>query len=46
MVQETVTLTKAEYERLKMQAEIDVDLLKELMAGIKDIKEGRVRRVR
>ena len=46
MVAETVTLTKTEYERLKMQAEIDVDLLKELMAGIKDIKEGRIRRVR
>ncbi|MBI4153099.1 hypothetical protein HY497_01130 [Candidatus Woesearchaeota archaeon] len=46
MAAETVTLTKVEYDRLKMQAEIDVDFLKELMAGIKDIKEGRIRRVR
>jgi len=31
---------------LKMQAEIDIDLLKQLMESFKDVKEGRVRRVK
>ena len=43
---ETVTIPKKEYETLKMQADIDVDLLKQLMDSFKDIKEGRIRRVK
>ena len=43
---ETVTIPKQEYERLKMQANIDVDLLKQLIDSFKDIKEGRIRRVK
>ncbi len=46
MVTETITIPKGEYEQLKKQAAIDVELLHGLMAGLKDIKEGRVRRVR
>ena len=43
---ETITIPKQEYERLKMQANIDVDLLKQLVRSLKDIKEGRVIRVK
>lgn len=42
----TVTIPKKEYEQLKMQAEIDVELMKQFMASFRDIKEGRVRRVK
>jgi len=41
-----VTISKEEYERLKMQSNIDVDLLKQFAESLKDIKEGRVRRVK
>ena len=43
---ETVTIPKEEYQKLKMQADIDIDLLKQLVASFKDIKCGRVRRVK
>ncbi len=46
MEQEMVMVPKKEYEELKRQAEIDMDLLQQLMSSFKDIKEGRVRRVR
>lgn len=46
MVQETVKISKKEYEKLRRQAEIDVDLLRQLMSSFKDIKEGKVRRVK
>ena len=41
-----VTITKDEYEKLKMQANIDVDLLQQFLESFKDIKEGRIRRVK
>ena len=43
---EMITITKEEYEKLKMQANIDVELLEQLIESFKDIKEGRVIRVR
>jgi len=43
---ETVTIPKQEYEKLKQQASIDLDLLHQLVSSLGDIKEGRVRRVR
>jgi len=43
---ETITISKEEYERLKMQANVDIDLLKQLAQSFKDIKEGRIRRVK
>jgi hypothetical protein len=46
MKNETVTISKEEYEKLKMQADIDVDLLKQLMESFIDIREKRIRRVR
>lgn len=46
MVQETVTIPREEYEKLKRQAEIDIDLLEQFLESFKDIKEGRFRRVK
>ena len=46
MKTDTVTIPRHEYEELKMRAEIDVDLLKQLMESFRDIKEGKVRRVK
>jgi len=48
-MEEIVKISREEYERLKIQASlanIDVELLEQLLSSIKDIKEGRVRRVR
>lgn len=41
-----ISIPKDEYERLKIQANIDLDLLKQLVRSVKDIKEGRVIRVK
>ena len=46
MVQEMVTIPKKEYEQLKRQSEIGMDLLNQLVSSLKDIQEGHVRRVR
>ncbi len=46
MAQETVTIPKEEYQKLKKQAQIDMDILQQLISSFKDIKEGRVRRVK
>ena len=46
MEREMITIPKTEYERLRMQANIDVSLLKQLSESFKDIKEGRIRRVK
>ena len=46
MAQETVTIPKEEYRKLKRQAQIDMDILQQLISSFKDIKEGRVRRVK
>lgn len=43
---EMVKIPRDEYEKLKMQANIDVDLLKQLVRSLKDIKEGKVIRVK
>lgn len=45
-MEEMVKIPKDEYEKLKMQANIDLDLLRQLVNSLKDIKEGRVIRVR
>lgn len=46
MEQEMVSIPKKMYEELQRQAKIDMDLLAQLMNSFKDIKEGRVRRVK
>lgn len=43
---EEVTISKKEYEKLKMLSNIDVDLLTQLVQSFKDIKTGRIRRVK
>jgi len=43
---ETVTIAREEYEKLKMRANIDVELLKQLVESFKNIKEGKIRRVK
>lgn len=43
---EMIKIPKEEYEGLKMQANIDVDLLKQLVRSLKDIKEGKIIRVK
>ena len=46
LIMEMVKIPKDEYEKLKMQANIDLDLLRQLANSLKDIKEGRVIRVK
>lgn len=43
---EMISIPKEEYERLKIEANIDVDLLKQLVRSVKDIKKGRVIQVK
>ena len=45
-IMEMVTIPKEEFEKLKMQANIDIELLKQLIESFKDIKEGKIRRVK
>ena len=40
-----IKIPKSEYEKLKTQANIDVDLMRQLVDSFKDIKAGRIRRV-
>ena len=42
----TVTISEEEYLDLKKKAEIDVEFLKQMAESLKDIKEGKVRRVK
>lgn len=46
METEMITIPKKQFEELKRKAEIDEELLEELVQGLKDIKAGNVRRVR
>jgi len=43
---EMITISKEEYDRLKMQANIDLDLLNQLVQSLKEVKEGKVIRVK
>ncbi len=40
---ETITIPKQEYKKLKHLEDIDMKLLSELVHGLKDIKEGKVK---
>ncbi len=40
---ETVTITKKEYEKLKVQSQVDHELLLKLVRGLEDIRAGRVK---
>jgi len=43
MKQETVTISKAEYERLKKETEVDMELVNKIKRSLEDIKHGRVK---
>jgi hypothetical protein len=45
-MEEMINISRKEYEKLKMQANIDIDLLKQLAGSLKDIKEGKIIRVK
>lgn len=41
-MQETITISKTEYERLKKKAEIADDALVQLKLSLEDLRHGRV----
>jgi len=43
---EMIKIPKDEYEKLKIRANIDIELLQQLVRSLKDIKQGRVIRTR
>ena len=43
MKQELITIPKEEYKKLKMEAEINEELLVKLVRGLEDIRTGRVK---
>ncbi|MEK6761026.1 MAG: hypothetical protein AABX93_03840 [Nanoarchaeota archaeon] len=45
-MEEMISIPKKEYEKLKLQANVDIELLEQLMESFKDVKEGRVERVK
>lgn len=45
MRQETITIPKEEYKKLKKKAEIADDIILQLESSLKDAEAGRVRRV-
>ncbi len=45
MATETVTISRAEYERLKKLEEVDHNLIEQLVESLEDAKVGRIRRV-
>lgn len=45
MASDTVTIARAEYERLKKLEKIDMELISQLVESLEDAKNGRIRRV-
>ena len=45
MKQETITIPKEEYKRLKKKEKLDSELLKDLSMGIKDILSGKIKEI-
>ena len=45
MKQETIVISKEEYEKLREFKKVDQELLKDITRGIRDILEGRVKEV-
>ena len=39
----TVTISEAEYEKLKKEAEVDTELAEKIKRSLEDIKHGRVK---
>ena len=45
-MEKMISIPESKFVELKRRAEIDEELLKELVQGLKDIKAGNVKRVR
>ena len=45
MASDTVTIPRAEYERLKKLEKVDMELISQLVESLEDAKNGRIRRV-
>ena len=46
MKQETITIPKEEYKRLKKLEKIDWNLVQSFKNSLEDLKEGRIKRVK
>ena len=46
MKQETITIPKEEYKRLKKLEKIDWELVQSFKNSLEDLKEGRIKRVK
>lgn len=46
MAQETVTITREEYERLKKLEQVDWELVESFKKSLEDVEHGRIRRVK
>jgi len=40
---ETVTIPKAEYEKIMKKSKIDWDLVNQIKRGLEDVKHGRIK---
>ena len=45
MEEETITISKQEYEKLRKYKHVDQELLNDIARGIKDILQGRVKEI-
>ena len=46
MATETVTIPRAEYERLKEMSQVDWELVEKLKKSFEDIKHGRITEIK
>lgn len=44
-MEETVTIPKKEYKKLKEKEEVDTELLEDIAHGIKDVLTGKIKEV-
>jgi hypothetical protein len=44
-MEETITISRVEYEELLKCKDIDTELIKEIAEGIKDIVEGNIKEI-
>ena len=42
---ETITISKAEYQRLKKLEQLDFDLIRQFASSLEDLKHGRFKRL-
>jgi len=43
MKMKTITIPKQEYEKLKREAKIDMELVEKIKRGLEDIRAGRIK---